>query len=127
MDVVCIPGHSGSNVVLEAGIMFLLLIAPGFQIILTVWLLLFSSFRHPAPGFILTMTVLKWINPWNMADVIVLGFLIAGIKVSSQLDVSAGPGGYAMVAFSILMLFVRHHDLQPLWSLLPTERNEYDA
>ncbi|MBF8462989.1 paraquat-inducible protein A [Klebsiella michiganensis] len=127
MDVVCVPGHGGSNFALAAGILFLFLIAPGLQIILTVWLLLFSRFRHPAPGFILTMKLLKWISPWSMVDVTVLGFLVAGIKLTSQLDVSAGPGGYALAAASFLMLIVSHHDLQPLWSLLPAERNENDA
>ena len=127
LDVVFTPGSSDCISALAAGSLFLLIIAPGLQISLTGWMLLFSRFRHPAPGFIPIMKLLKWIHPWSMVDVVVLGFLVAGIKLSSQLDVSAGPGGYALVAASFLLLFVSHHDLQPLWSLLPAERNENDV
>jgi paraquat-inducible protein A len=123
-DVVFTPGSSDRISALSAGILFLLIIAPGLQISLTGWLLLFAHFRRPAPGFITAMKLLKWIHPWSMVDVAVLGFLVAGIKLSSQLDVSAGSGGYALVAASFLLLFVSHHDLHPLWALLPSERNE---
>ncbi|MGE0970896.1 paraquat-inducible protein A [Klebsiella sp. WOUb02] len=100
---------------------FLLVIAPFLQIILTVWLLSFAYFARPAPAFIFIMRALKWLHPWSMVEVGVLGFLVAGIKLSSLLDVSIGPGGWALALSCVLVVLINSHDLRPLWDLLTVE------
>ncbi|TCW16370.1 paraquat-inducible protein A [Raoultella sp. BIGb0138] len=105
---------------------FLLVIAPFLQIALTAWLLSFARFARPAPAFIFTMKALKWLHPWNMMEVGVLGFLVAGIKLSSLLDVSVGPGGWALAVSCLLVVFINSHDLRPLWDLLSVEEKGRD-
>lgn len=105
---------------------FLLVVAPFLQITLTAWLLSFARFARPAPAFIFTMKALKWLHPWNMMEVGVLGFLVAGIKLSSLLDVSVGPGGWALAVSCVLVVFINSHDLRPLWDLLSVEEKGRD-
>lgn len=99
--------------------------APFLQVTLTAWLLGFARFSRPAPGFIFTMKALKWLHPWSRVEVGVLGFLVAGIKLSSLLDVSVGPGGWALGVSCVLILLVNSHDLHPLWSLLSVGENDH--
>lgn len=94
---------------------FLLIMAPLMQILLLLWLLAFAHFRRRAPGFISMMKTLSWLRPWSMADVGVLGFLIAAIKLSSLLDVAPGAGGWALAGSVVLMIIVNSYDLRPLW------------
>ncbi|QTF08621.1 paraquat-inducible protein A [Brenneria izadpanahii] len=103
---------------------FLLILAPLLQITLTLWLLLFVRYRRCAPGFIAVMKVLLWLRPWSMVEVGVLGFLVAAVKLSSLLDVSAGPGGWALAASVVLMTIVTGQDMRPLWALAPIQAPE---
>ncbi|WP_434642614.1 paraquat-inducible protein A [Klebsiella sp. I138] len=116
----------GGNPVMAIGTVFLLLVAPFLQTVLTAWLLSFAHFARPAPGFIFTMRALKWLHPWSMVEVGMLGFLIAGIKLSSLLDVAVGPGGWALALSCTLTVFINSHDLYPLWDLLSFEEKNRD-
>ncbi|WP_038908610.1 paraquat-inducible protein A [Dickeya oryzae] len=97
----------------------LLIVAPFLKITLTAWLLSFAHFGRAAPAFVFIMKVLKLLHPWSMVEVGVLGFLVAGIKLSSLLDVSVGPGGWALAISCVLVVLINNHDLRPLWDLLP--------
>ncbi|WP_449553319.1 paraquat-inducible protein A [Lelliottia amnigena] len=99
----------------------LLVVAPFLQITLTTWLLSFARFGCVAPAFVFIMKALKWLHPWSMVEVGVLGFLVAGIKLSSLLDVSVGPGGWALAVSCVLVVLINNHDLRPLWDLLSVE------
>ena len=107
--------------ILTAG---LLIGVPLIQILLTGWVLLFARLRQPAPGFVVVMKLLARLHPWSMAEVIISGFLVAAVKLSSFLDVAPGPGSPAMVASVILLIIINGYDLQPLWSLLPARRRK---
>ncbi|ROS15031.1 paraquat-inducible protein A [Raoultella sp. BIGb0399] len=115
-----------SSPAMAIGSVFLLLIAPFLQVMLMAWLLSFAHFARPAPAFISTMRVLKWLHPWSMVEVGMLGFLIAGIKLSSLLDVSIGPGGWALALSCVLVVFINSHDLHPLLDLLSYEEQNHD-
>ncbi|GAA0516646.1 hypothetical protein GCM10009414_27760 [Tatumella terrea] len=116
---------TGSFPVLTGLLTAVLLIGvPLLQILLTGWVLLFAGFRRPAPGFVAAMKILARLHPWSMAEVIVSGFLVAAVKLSSFLDVSPGPGSWALVASVILLIIINGYDLQPLWSLLPARRRK---
>lgn len=105
---------------------FLLVVAPFLQIALTAWLLIFARFGRPAPAFIFSMKALRWLHPWSMVEVGVLGFLVAGVKLSSLLDVSVGSGGWALAVSCVLVVVINSHDLRPLWDLLPSEEKGCD-
>ena len=109
------------NLIMALGTVFLLVVAPFLQITLTAWLLSFARFGRAAPAFVFSMKALKWLHPWSMVEVGVLGFLVAGIKLSSLLDVSVGPGGWALAVSCVLVVFINSHDLRPLWDLLSVE------
>jgi paraquat-inducible protein A len=102
----------------------LLVVAPFMQITLTGWLLFFARLSRPAPGFVFMMKALRWLHPWSRVEVGVLGFLVAGIKLSSLLDVSVGPGGWALAATCMLIILINSHDLHPLWALLSVREND---
>lgn len=112
------------NPIMALCTVFLLVVAPFFQITLTVWLLGFAHFGRAAPAFVFIMKALKWLHPWSMVEVGVLGFLVAGIKLSSLLDVSVGPGGWALAVSCVLVVFINSHDLRPLWDLLSVEETD---
>ncbi len=99
--------------------LFLLMAAPALQISLLSWLLLFARYRRPAPGFITLMKMLRWLRPWSMVEVGMLGFVVAAVKLSSLLEVAVGPGGWALAASGTLIIIITRHDLHPLWALMP--------
>lgn len=98
---------------------FLLIVAPLIQIVLLLWILVFAHFKRRAPGFVIMMKTLSWLWPWGMAEVGVLGFLVAAIKLSTLLEVAPGTGGWALVASVALMIIVTSRDLQSLWIFCP--------
>lgn len=104
---------------------FLLIVAPFLQITLLVWLLLFALCRRPAPAFIIMMKILSSLRPWSMMEVGMLGFLIAAVKLSSLLEITPAPGGWALAASSILIIMITRHDLRPLWNLVPVRENNH--
>lgn len=110
--------------IMAIGTVYLLVAAPFLRIILTGYLLGYAHFARPAPAFIFTMKALKWLHPWSMVEVGMLGFLVAGIKLSSLLDVSVGPGGWALSVSCVLIILVNNHDLHPLWDLISVKGNE---
>lgn len=112
------------NPIMALCTVFLLVVAPFLQITLTAWLLSFAHFGRAAPAFIFSMKALKWLHPWSMVEVGVLGFLVAGIKLSSLLSVSVGPGGWALAVSCVLVVFINSHDLRPLWDLLSVEETD---
>lgn len=120
-NVAWVLAAGDGNPIMAVCTAFLLVIAPFLQITLTVWLLSFAYFARPAPAFIFIMRALKWLHPWSMVEVGVLGFLVAGIKLSSLLDVSIGPGGWALALSCVLVVLINSHDLRPLWDLLTVE------
>lgn len=105
---------------------FLLVAAPALQLTLLAWLLLFARYLRPAPGFITLMKLLLWLRPWSMIEVGMLGFVVAAVKLSSLLDVSPGPGGWALGTAGILILIVTRYDLHPLWELLTVRQGDHD-
>ncbi|WP_437888424.1 paraquat-inducible protein A [Phytobacter sp. V91] len=117
-DAAWAPASTERNAVMAICTACLLVAAPFMQIALTGWLLLFAHFARPAPAFIFSMRALKWLHPWSMVEVGVLGFLVAGIKLSAMLDVDVGPGGWALAVSCMLIIWVNNHDLHPLWDLL---------
>jgi len=78
-------------------------IAPGAYILLMLTVLL-AVRRPPAPAWV--GELLRWGNaarPWSMIEVMILGILVALIKIAELATVEAGIGMYAVGALMVLL------------------------
>ena len=82
---------------------FCAVIAPGAYILLMLTVLL-AVRRPPAPPWV--GELLRWGNsmqPWSMGEVMILGILVALIKIAELASVDAGIGMYAIGALVVLL------------------------
>ncbi|WP_208660459.1 paraquat-inducible protein A [Kosakonia sp. MUSA4] len=113
-----IAGKSGMPG-LAIGVACLLIALPLIQLLLLVRILLPGRERIPGPQFITAMTILRWIRPWCMTDVALLGFAVSAVKLSDQFTVSAGPGGWALAVTVLICLVLTHQDPRRYWQRFP--------
>ena len=100
-----------------------MVVVPGLQIALLLWLLGHARFGKRAPGFAVLMRALQVLRPWSMVEVCVLGLLVALIKLSSDLDVSTGAGIWATGVLMLLIVMVANRDVHWLWEMTAAETN----
>ncbi|MFK0087491.1 paraquat-inducible protein A [Pseudomonas sp. NPDC090755] len=104
-------------IALVAGIS--IIIAPMFQLLILIWVLLFALAGRRSPGFSLCMRWLETLRPWSMLEVCLLGALVAVFKLAGMLDVLPGIGLLALGALSLLIIRVAGRDVRELWDTLP--------
>jgi paraquat-inducible protein A len=90
---------------------------PLAQIVLLLWLLGFARRGRRAPGFAFGMRWLDRLRPWSMAEVCLLGALVAITKLAGLLDVAAGLGLWALAGLTVLIIVVAGRDLRRLWQV----------
>lgn len=95
-----------------------IIFAPGLQIILLAWVLVYARTGQIAPGFRTCMRALEHLRPWSMLEVCLLGILVAIIKLAGMLEVHAGIGLWAMAILTILILLIAGRDVRDLWDEL---------
>jgi len=98
-----------------------IIFAPGLQIILLAWVLVYARNGQIAPGFRACMRALEHLRPWSMLEVCLLGILVAIIKLGGMLDVHPGIGLWAMAILTILILLIAGRDVRGLWDDLGVE------
>ena len=84
-------------------VVFCAVIAPGAHILFMLITLL-AARRPPAPAWVGEM--LRWaesLEPWSMSEVMILGILVALIKIAELATVDAGIGMYAVAALVVLL------------------------
>lgn len=113
-----IAGKSGMPG-LAVGVACLLIALPLIQLLLLVRILLPGREKIPGPQFITAMTILRWIRPWCMTDVALLGFAVSAVKLSDQFTLSAGPGGWALAVTVLICLVLTHQDPRRYWQRFP--------
>ena len=95
---------------------FCAVIAPGGYILFMLTLLL-AARRSPPPGWIGEM--LRWVQHfqmWSMLEVMMLGILVALIKIAQLATVQAGIGMYAVGALVLLIPAIMvNFDARELW------------
>lgn len=104
---------------LAIGVACLLIALPLIQLLLLVRILLPGRERIPGSQFITAMTILRWIRPWCMTDVALLGFAVSAVKLSDQFTVSAGPGGWELAVTVLICLVLTHQDPRRYWQRFP--------
>jgi paraquat-inducible protein A len=83
------------------------IIAPGAYLVLMLVTLL-AVRRDPAPRW--AGVFLRWadsLHPWVMAEVMLLGTLVAYVKISELAHASPGEGMYAVAALAVLIAWLR--------------------
>ncbi len=81
--------------------------APGAYLVLMLATLI-AVRRAPAPRW--AGVALRWaeaLHPWVMAEVMLLGTLVAYVKISELADASPGEGMYAVAALAVLIAWLR--------------------
>ncbi|MDI9569171.1 MAG: paraquat-inducible protein A [Pseudomonadota bacterium] len=93
-------------------------IAPAAYIGLTIVVLLVSRWRRPAPAWV--GELLLWsatAREWAMAEVMMLGILVALVKIADLATVIVGVGMFATGALILLITMIAvHFDPEGIWA-----------
>jgi paraquat-inducible protein A len=95
---------------------------PAVQIALLFWVLLFALLGRRASSFDPIMRLLRWMRPWSMTEVFLLGALVAIVKLANWVPIRAGAGIWAMAALTMVLAFLGRCDPASWWSIAPTAK-----
>lgn len=96
-----------------------LFVAPLLQLSMLAWACAFVRARSRPPGLIQVVRVLQWLRPWSMIEVLMLGILVAVVKLQSVFTVSTDIGLWAFAALMVLVTLVASWDTRRLWNDVP--------
>lgn len=99
-------------------------IVPGLQIGLLLWVLAHARLGLRAPGLAGSLRLLARLRPWSMVEVALFAALVAIVKLSGYLNVSAEPGIWAVGALTLLLPLLTGSDVRYLWQLLEERAEE---
>ncbi|HEX7339112.1 MAG TPA: paraquat-inducible protein A [Rhodanobacteraceae bacterium] len=94
-----------------------LFVAPLFQLTFMAWACAFAHFGRRPPGLVQVVRTLKWLRPWSMIEVLMLGILVAVVKLQSVFDVAPGVGLWAFAVLMVLITLVASWDTRVLWTV----------
>ncbi len=127
IDTVRIMYDEGMALV-AAMVLVTALIAPALLLSALLYLLIPLRFGHVAPGFASLFRVLQYSTPWTMIEVLMLGILVALVKLSGMATAVVGIGLWAFAATMILLALVAGStDGRQLWLLYDKTRRGYGA
>ena len=107
-------GWNGWDAAVLAVTVFL---APLLQIALLLWVLIFVSFGRRAPALRPLLVALHRLRPWSMTEVLLLGALVAIVKLSGWVHVVPGPGIWALSGLTCLLAMLSMVDTRYWWKL----------
>jgi paraquat-inducible protein A len=93
-------------------------ILPLLQIAVLLWVLAFARTGRRAPGFRGLMVSLHRSRAWSMTEVLLLGALVAVVKLSSWVHVTPGIGLWALASLTILLTILGMVEPRFWWTLL---------
>lgn len=98
-----------------------LFFAPLLQLTLLTWVCGCCVAGHRPPGLVPAVRILRWLHPWSMIEVLVLGILVAAVKLDSVFDVVPGIGMWSFAVLMVLVTLVVSWDTRALWNSIPGE------
>jgi paraquat-inducible protein A len=101
------------------GLAFTTFLVPAVQIALLFWVLLFARAARRPPGFAPIMRLLHRLRPWSMTEVFLLGALVAIVKLSNWVPITAGAGIWAIAALTTVLAVLGRCDPASWWSISP--------
>ena len=102
----------GPVAAIAAGTVFLFPLA---QLGLYLYVLLGSKRRTRPPGFVEAMHGLRWLRPWSMVEVFLIGILVSMVKMSSLAKVTPEAGLWGFGVLTILLTALSTFELRELW------------
>ncbi len=106
----------------DSGISFVAIVAatslfffPLLQMLTMLWLLIPLRAGYRPPGFARAMHALRYMRPWGMVEVFMLGVLVSVVKLASLAEVAPGPGLWAFAVLTLLMTALSSVDPEALW------------
>jgi len=88
---------------------------PLAQLLLLAWILFFLAVGRPPPGFGFLSRLVRFVTPWCMVPVFLLGVLVAVVKLAGMASVAPEPGLWAFGALCILLTLLNRLDAPTLW------------
>lgn len=88
---------------------------PLLQIALTLWVLQAIAARRLPPDLGRVLRWLAYLAPWSMAPVLVLGLLVAFVKVAGMAGLQIEPGLFGFFVLSFLLSGLSRWDAPALW------------
>ena len=99
---------NGGYEVLGALVFFVLFLAPLAQVLGTLYVVMpLAAGRAAAPGAAWTFRTVARLRRWAMAEVFLLGLIVAYVKLSDLAELEAGPSLAALVAFILVQVWVQ--------------------
>jgi paraquat-inducible protein A len=68
------------------------------------------------------MKLLHRMRPWSMTEVFLLGALVAIVKLSNWVPITAGAGIWAIAALTIVLALLGRCDPETWWSIAPAAK-----
>jgi len=93
---------------------------PMLQLLLTLYVAIPLHLRHRPPGFATAMHALRYLRPWSMVEVFMLGALVAVAKLAGLASVAPGVGLWGLVGLTVLMTLLLLDDPHRFWDAADT-------
>lgn len=93
---------------------------PMLQLLLTLYVAIPLHLRHRPPGFATVMHALRYLRPWSMVEVFLLGALVAVAKLAGLASVAPGIGLWGFVGLTVLMTLLLLDDPHRFWDAADT-------
>lgn len=98
-----------------------LFVVPLLQLVLMTWACAFVRAGKRPPGLIQVVRALRWMHPWSMIEVLMLGILVAMVKLHSVFEVMPDIGLWAFAVLMVLITLVASWDTDELWDAVPEQ------
>ena len=89
--------------------------APLMQLVLTLYLAIPLRLGRRPAGFLVAMHALRYLQPWSMVEVFLLGSLVAVVKMAGLAAVEPGVGLWAFGALTLLLTALVLGDAEHFW------------
>jgi paraquat-inducible protein A len=115
--------YQADMLVLATLVLVTAVLAPGMLMLGSLYVLTALHFRLALPGLRPMLTALSHLRTWEMADVFVLGVLVAMVKLSADAETLVGAGLYALIVSVGLALAARSNmDFIDLWRTMEKQK-----
>lgn len=88
---------------------------PLVQISLTLWIMQNISKRHLSPDLVFSLRLLNLIAPWSMVSVLVLGIIVALVKIIGIANYNFDYGFPAFIILALILAGLSGWDSKALW------------
>jgi len=104
----------GFVAVMSAACIFLM---PLLQIVVLIYVLVPLRARRVPRHFSNAMHALRYMQPWSMVEVFLLGILVSAVKLAADASIAPGIGLWGFALLTYLLTLVTSYDLHELWDI----------